>query len=67
MTAMAPPVVASHGRRLRRLPRLGLAGWCAAVFLAAMVLVALLAPLVAPHDPNATDLLAAYSPPSAAH
>ena len=47
--------------------RLGTSGWIALGVLVAVVLAAALAPLVAPHDPNAGDLLNAYAPPSAEH
>ncbi|MBB5782614.1 oligopeptide ABC transporter permease [Nonomuraea jabiensis] len=50
-------------RRFRR-NRLALAG---AVFLTAVGVLALAAPLVAGHDPNAVDLAAFREPPSAAH
>ncbi|WP_344807895.1 ABC transporter permease [Microlunatus ginsengisoli] len=61
------PAASATTRRSRRLPRLGVAGWCAAVFLIAMVVMAVFAPLIAPYDPDAADLLAAYAPPSAEH
>ncbi|MET7327090.1 ABC transporter permease [Nonomuraea sp. NPDC005650] len=60
MTA-APALLAA--RRFRR-NRMALAG---AVFLTAVGVLALAAPLVAGHDPNAVDLAAFREPPSAAH
>jgi peptide/nickel transport system permease protein len=36
-------------------------------FLALLAVVAVFAPLIAPYDPNASDLLATYKPPSADH
>jgi peptide/nickel transport system permease protein len=53
----------SAARRFRR-NRLAPAG---AVFLVAVGVLALAAPLVAGHDPNAVDLAAFREPPSAAH
>lgn len=47
--------------------RLGTSGLVGAAVLVLVVLVAVLAPLVAPHDPNQGDLLASYAPPSPAH
>lgn len=41
-------------------------GACAG-FLGLIVVMAVLAPVIAPHDPNAAELQAAYSGPSAAH
>jgi peptide/nickel transport system permease protein len=47
--------------------RLGTVGMIAALFMLAMVLVALLAPLVAPYSPNAEDLLNISAAPSSSH
>jgi peptide/nickel transport system permease protein len=41
--------------------------WMSAGFLGLIIVVALLAPVIAPADPNAVDLLGAYARPSAAH
>ena len=46
---------------------LGPAGSAAALFLIAILLIAIFAPLVAPADPNQQTLLDAYDGPSAAH
>ncbi|MFG2076188.1 oligopeptide ABC transporter permease [Nonomuraea maritima] len=67
MTAVRPAVprspAAPAARRFLR-NRMARAG---AVFLACVGLLALAAPLVAGHDPNAVDLAAFREPPSAAH
>jgi peptide/nickel transport system permease protein len=47
--------------------RLGRSGLAAAITLAVIVFVAVLAPVVAPYDPNEPDLLNVLSNPSAAH
>jgi peptide/nickel transport system permease protein len=47
--------------------RLGIAGMVATITLGVIVLVAVLAPVVAPYDPNEPDLLNVLSNPSAAH
>lgn len=54
-------------RALRRLSRLGWAPTAAAVVLGVMVLMALLAGLLAPDDPNVVDILNPYADPSGAH
>jgi peptide/nickel transport system permease protein len=46
---------------------LGIAGIVALGAVILFALVAIAAPLLAPHDPAATDLLSAFQPPSAAH
>lgn len=51
----------------RRSRRLGVSGWSALAVIAAVSLMALFAPLLAPADPNHGDLLAAFAPPSAEH
>lgn len=54
--------------RLRtRRPRTSWSLAAAAAVLAVMVVLAVAAPLVAPHDPNAVDLLSARQGPSSAH
>jgi peptide/nickel transport system permease protein len=50
-----------------RTARLGAAGWAAVVVLATVVAAAILAPLIAPHDPNTGDLLSPFAPPSGDH
>jgi peptide/nickel transport system permease protein len=47
--------------------RFGPAGLLALGVVGLFVLIAVGAPWIAPHDPTATDLLAAYRPPSGAH
>lgn len=46
---------------------LGISSWCAVVVLGLVVLMALLAPLLAPYDPNAADLSGAYQPMGGEH
>ncbi|WP_342767200.1 ABC transporter permease [Branchiibius hedensis] len=46
---------------------MGLAGWCAAGFLLLVTTMAIFAQLLAPHDPEATDLMSIYQGPSAQH
>jgi peptide/nickel transport system permease protein len=63
---------ARPGGRPRRLllhvhQRLGTVGILAAAFLIAVVVVAVLAPLVAPYKPNAEDLFSINSAPSSSH
>lgn len=56
--------------RVIRAPRVRRASWlftASAAVLAIVTLAAILAPLVAPYDPDAVDFLAFYSSPSAAH
>lgn len=60
-TAPAPP------RRGPRSPYLGTTGWLALAVVVLAVLLAALAPLLAPADPNHGDLLAPFAPPSAEH
>jgi peptide/nickel transport system permease protein len=64
MTAAYDLPRVSQRRRLRGADPLLVA---AAVVLLLMVLVAVLAPLIAPYPPNQTDILAANQAPSAAH
>ena len=59
--AAAPP------RQPLRSLRLGVTGWLALGVVVAATLMALLAPLVAPADPNQGDLLSAFAGPSGAH
>lgn len=63
-SAAAPGAVTSP--RVQRVP-LGISGWLAVGFLAVVLLAAILAPLIAPHDPNAASLLDSFAPPSADH
>ncbi len=53
--------------RAMRLPRWGFSGWVAAAVIVIAVVVAVFAPLIAPHDPVIGDLLAAYQAPGAGH
>ncbi len=66
MTA-AVEVAIRRRRRAVRLPALGASGWVALTAVALVVLAALFAPLLAPHDPDTGNLLAAYARPGAAH
>lgn len=50
-----------------RVPRLGLAGWVCLAIVAVAVLLALLGPVLAPHDPNAVDLSYANVGPISGH
>ena len=54
-------------RPLRASRALGVSGTLAAIVLVAIVVVALLAPLLAPHDPDAVDILNPFAGASAAH
>ncbi|MGW6505855.1 oligopeptide ABC transporter permease [Nonomuraea angiospora] len=63
-TTAAPASPRSLAARRFRRNRMALAG---AVFLTAVGVLALAAPLVAGHDPNTVDLAAFREPPSAAH
>ncbi|MFF4630051.1 ABC transporter permease [Streptomyces griseorubiginosus] len=57
----APP------RRQSRALRLGISGWLALAVVVTVTLFAVLAPLLAPADPDHGDLLSQFAPPSAAH
>ncbi|MDH6115209.1 peptide/nickel transport system permease protein [Kitasatospora sp. MAP12-15] len=52
---------------LKAARRLGRSGTASAVLLLVVLVVAIAAPLLAPHDPNQGSLLDAYSGPSGAH
>ena len=69
MSTVAPvaPVATVAPRTRRRRSSLGLASWCALTVIAVAVLLAVLAPLLAPYDPTAADLSGAYQPSSGAH
>lgn len=60
-------MIARSARRLRRSGSLGASGRIAAGVLVAIVLLAVLGPLLAPVDPNAVSLSEAYQDPSAGH
>jgi peptide/nickel transport system permease protein len=59
--AVAPP------RQPLRSLRLGITGWLALAALVTVTLMALLAPVLAPADPDHGDLLSAFATPSGAH
>jgi peptide/nickel transport system permease protein len=61
--------VAPAGRRVgfARLPRIGAVGIVSAVVIVFLALVAILAPVITPHDPNAIDLLHPFAGPSSEH
>ncbi|HEV7263595.1 MAG TPA: ABC transporter permease [Falsiroseomonas sp.] len=61
VTAFVPP-----SRTRRRLRRYGLA-WAGGGIVLAWILVALLAPWIAPYDPNAVDVTNRLQPPSTTH
>ena len=63
--AAAPPLLGRMGL-LRRLAREKVAA-AAALFLGAIIIVAIFAPWIAPHDPYFTDLTRVMQQPSAAH
>lgn len=69
MTAVSADAraVVRAGRRMRRARSLAVSGWVALWTLAVIVLVALLAPVLAPQDPDAVDLSAAFQGSSASH
>jgi peptide/nickel transport system permease protein len=50
-----------------RLPDVGAVGVASAVVIVALAVMAVFAPLLAPHDPNAIDLLHPFAGPSANH
>lgn len=56
-----------RGRLVRFHERVGTAGVIAAVFLVALAAAAILAPVVAPYNPNAEDLVNLYAGPSTKH
>jgi peptide/nickel transport system permease protein len=61
----AAPLV--RPRWLPRLPAIGILAWISLAVVAALLLMAILAPLMAPHDPEAIDLSATLAGSSAAH
>jgi len=67
MTAIAPPAAARRAPLKALHARVGTSGMVAAGFLAFIVLVALLAPVVAPHDPEAQSLSIPFAGPSSDH
>lgn len=64
--AAAPSAVrdAGHGRRRRPLAQVTGVAWAAGALLLLIVGAAIMAPLLAPHDPYAQELLARLSPPA---
>ncbi|GGF19275.1 ABC transporter permease [Subtercola lobariae] len=60
-------LLAREARKLRRSGSLGVSGWIAIGALVVLGLVALLAPLIVPTDPNAVSLSDAYLPASGSH
>ncbi|MFI1287829.1 ABC transporter permease [Streptomyces sp. NPDC020792] len=54
-------------RATRRTRSIGMSGWVAVAVLGLVVCFAVLAPLLAPHDPNAVDLSGAYQGSSGTH
>ncbi|MFF9133121.1 ABC transporter permease [Streptomyces sp. NPDC014776] len=54
-------------RAARRTGSIGVSGWVALTVLGLLVCCALLAPLLAPHDPDAVDLSGAYQGSSGTH
>lgn len=66
MSTIAAPA-AGLRRPFARLARLGGAMIVSSIFLVSLVVIAVLAPLIAPYDPNETDLSAIYEGISASH
>ena len=66
MTAAAEAVLPRR-RIAVRAPSLGVSGWLALGVLALVVVMAVFAPLVAPHDPDTGNLLTPYAAPSGSH
>ncbi|MGL4257360.1 MAG: ABC transporter permease [Microbacterium sp.] len=64
---MTSPTIAVRVLRAPRARRADAVFLTAAVVLGLFALAAVFAPLVAPYDPDAVDLLAVYAPPSPAH
>jgi peptide/nickel transport system permease protein len=64
LTGPRPPGSTRVGRTIRGVDPVAAA---CAVFIVAITLIAILAPLIAPYDPNALDILARYQGPSAQH
>jgi peptide/nickel transport system permease protein len=62
---MSAPTTAAPPRRPK--PRWGVSGWLALATVTAVALMAVLAPLLAPADPNHGDLLSAFAAPSGTH
>jgi peptide/nickel transport system permease protein len=67
LTTTALPAIRPRLRVTAVADRLGMVGMVAAITLGVIVLVAVLAPVVAPYDPNEPDLLNVLSNPSVAH
>jgi peptide/nickel transport system permease protein len=68
MSSVADLALAPARRRIAgRLPRSGAVEYACLGFLGLLVAIALLAPLIAPQDPNALDPLAFNAPPSSTH
>lgn len=67
MSVIAAPGPQRLRHPLARLSRLGGATVISSLFLVALVLLALLAPVIAPHDPNETDLSSIYRGASPTH
>ncbi len=63
----AAEAAAQPPRQPLRSLRLGATGWLALAVVLGVVVMAVLAPLLAPADPNHGDLLSAFARPSAAH
>lgn len=61
------PTLAMRVLRAPRMPRPPLLLTLSAIVLAVVTLGAILAPWIAPYDPDAVDFAAFYAPPSAAH
>lgn len=67
MSAVAAPVAGTRPVRGRRRTGLGATGWASAAVVGLATLVAVVGPLVAPHDPNQADLVQAWIGPGGDH
>jgi peptide/nickel transport system permease protein len=69
MSSTAGPLLAAPSRRFarRRADGIGVVGWISVGVIAVFVVLAIFGPVLAPHDPNAIDILNRYAGSSAAH
>ncbi len=70
MSSTAGALLGTTSRRLarrRRADGIGVLGWVSVGVIAFFALLAILGPALAPHDPDAIDILHRYAGPSAAH
>ena len=67
MSATAAPALPRAPSRLRRRARRYWPAWAGGAIVAAWLLIALLAPWIAPYAPDAVDVANRLQPPSGAH